>query len=453
MKYWLTLAASTLILSGCSLMTTPAKMTAAEKETLSDLNISKYQPATRDLRDNIDTQELLAQATFWSHEYNLNPADLEATIKFSATLRKIGNAERAVEITRTTRALHPEDPYLQAEHAAALIENQQPEQALKIIDPALGKTPQYARLWSLKGVALDQLERYAQARPHYNRALSITPNDPKIMSNLGLNYALSGNAKTAHQWMSRAAALPNAPENAQTNLALIEEILQEEYGQALPQQTQKITAHSPATSPTMRPTTKTLPFAPPNQAVAPMPHPATQRLTAKPSVALAPKTWPQQSARSHNAAPPQTAAKTKLSPAAGPSLTPRNSSSEIIATQAESQAVLNRIANANFDKRTIAQHSKAAHHARAMEAQRQAYIAHQQRLAQQQFAAQQGQNQQRQADPQYNQQHRQAPYGYNHRAYTSPAPYTHAQNGQPAPALYPAQPPYSPTENLTRRRG
>ena len=131
LKYALILTTSTFMV-GC--IAAAPQLTASEQEIKSDLDSSQYQPAPREIRDNIDTQQILAQAAFWSHEYNLNPSDLEAAIKFSATLRKMGNASRAVEVTRTTRALYPRDPYLNAEHAAALIADQQTRPAMKIID-------------------------------------------------------------------------------------------------------------------------------------------------------------------------------------------------------------------------------------------------------------------------------------------------------------------------------
>lgn len=232
MKYALILTASSLMI-GC--VAAAPQLTAAEEEIKGELSASQYQPAPREIRDNIDTQQILAQAAFWSHEYNLNPSDLEAAIKFSTTLRKMGNPSRAVEVTRTTRALYPRDPYLNAEHAAALIADQQTRPALKIIEMALKDAPNYGRLWSLKGVALDQMEKYAEARPFYNRALQITPNDPNIMANMGLNFALSGDPHTAHQWLSRAAAHPNASESVHANLELVESYVAQAKPQSAPQ--------------------------------------------------------------------------------------------------------------------------------------------------------------------------------------------------------------------------
>jgi len=212
-----TLLLSTILLSGCAL----PKFSAAEKEIADTLTSSKYQPATREFRDNIETQDLLAQAAFWSREHNLNPGDLEAAIKLAAAIRKMGNPAQAIEITQQTRALYPRDPYLAAEYAAALIASERGGDAMETLDTALRTSPGYARLWSLKGAALDQLEDYELARKHYAKALQITPYDPNVLANIGLSYALSGDVQTAEEWLRRAANIPGAGASVRQNLAIV----------------------------------------------------------------------------------------------------------------------------------------------------------------------------------------------------------------------------------------
>jgi len=212
------LTGTTLFATGCSVA---PPMNAQETQIQTDLAVDQYMPATRQMRDAIETQELFAQAAFWSNEYNLNPGDLEAALKLSAAVRKMGNPGRAVEITQTTRALYPSDPYLMAEYAAALIASERALDAMPILNEGLSKTPSYGRLWSLKGAALDQQERYAEARQHYDRALRITPNDANVMANMGLSHALAGDPATAEQWLRRAASMPNASDSVRQNLILV----------------------------------------------------------------------------------------------------------------------------------------------------------------------------------------------------------------------------------------
>ena len=200
------------------------EMTPAEKEIAETLGTEAFQPATRDLRDSIETQDLLSQASFWSREYQLNPGDLEAAIKLAAVVRRMGNPGRAVEITQTTRALYPKDPYLVAEYAAALIASERGAEALPVVEQAIQWQPTYARLWSLRGAALDQAERYPEARASYQKALSITPYDPNILANLGLSHALEGDAETAEMWLERAVAIPGASETVRGNLDLVRQL-------------------------------------------------------------------------------------------------------------------------------------------------------------------------------------------------------------------------------------
>lgn len=212
------LLGTALVASACSVA--PA-MNPQETQIQTDLAVDRFMPATRQMREAIETQELFAQAAFWSNEYDLNPGDLESAIKLAAAVRKLGNPGRAVEITQTTRALYPRDPYLLAEFAAGLIASERAYDAIPVLDEGLAITPAYGRLWSLKGAALDQQERYAEARQHYDRALRITPNDPNVMANVGLSHALSGDAVTAEKWLRRASSMPGASASVRQNLVLV----------------------------------------------------------------------------------------------------------------------------------------------------------------------------------------------------------------------------------------
>ena len=217
---FLLLATACAILPACA----GTQMTPAEREIADTMGAEAFQPATRDLRDSIETQDLLTQASFWSREHRLNPADLEATIKLASVVRRMGNPARAIEITQATRALRPKDPYLLAEHAAALVAAERGAEALPLIEGGLREASGYARLWSLRGAALDQAERYDEARQSYGKALSITPYDPSILGNMGLSFALQGDYATAQKWLQKAAALPGAPESVGQNLKLVQEL-------------------------------------------------------------------------------------------------------------------------------------------------------------------------------------------------------------------------------------
>ena len=77
------LSICTMLVAGCAIA---PGYTDSEQDIKESLANSKFQPASREMRDNIETQELFAQAAFWSHEYELNPGDLETAIKLSLSL-------------------------------------------------------------------------------------------------------------------------------------------------------------------------------------------------------------------------------------------------------------------------------------------------------------------------------------------------------------------------------
>jgi len=212
------LGLSVTALSACSIA---SGYSEAEREVVETLTPSKYQPATQQMRANIETQDLLAQAAFWSREYQLNPADLEAAVKLASAVRRMGNPSKALEITQTSRAMFPSDPYLMAEHSASLIALERGSEALKPLDTAIHAAPNYARLWSLKGAALDQTGQYDVARKHYEKGLKLSPHDPNIMANMGLSFALAGDPATAEKWLKQAAFHPDASAGIKQNYDLV----------------------------------------------------------------------------------------------------------------------------------------------------------------------------------------------------------------------------------------
>jgi Flp pilus assembly protein TadD len=116
---------------------------------------------------------------------------------------------------------HPTDRAVLAAYGKAQAGAGQLEQALSTIGRA--QTPDHPdwRLISAEGAVLDQLGRADEARQKYRMALQTQPNEPSIMSNLGMSYVLSGDLKTAETYMRDAAKQPAADSRVRQNLALV----------------------------------------------------------------------------------------------------------------------------------------------------------------------------------------------------------------------------------------
>jgi Flp pilus assembly protein TadD len=77
------------------------------------------------------------------------------------------------------------------------------------------------RILSVQGLVLDQMGRHQEARRHYIAALKIVPDEPTVMSNLGLSYALSKNLREAEDTLRRANAYASREPRVRQNLALV----------------------------------------------------------------------------------------------------------------------------------------------------------------------------------------------------------------------------------------
>ncbi len=86
---------------------------------------------------------------------------------------------------------NPANKVVLGEYGRALAEAGDYEQALEVLDRA--HTPEQPdwHILSAQGAVLDQMGRHDEAQRHYLTALKIVPDEPSVLSNLGLSYALS----------------------------------------------------------------------------------------------------------------------------------------------------------------------------------------------------------------------------------------------------------------------
>ena len=106
-------------------------------------------------------------------------------------------------------------------YGRALAETGNYEQALDVLDRAHTPDQPDWHILSAQGAVLDQMGRHADAQRHYLTALKIVPEEPSVLSNLGLSYALSRNLPEAEATLRRAAAHPPVDPRVRQNLALV----------------------------------------------------------------------------------------------------------------------------------------------------------------------------------------------------------------------------------------
>jgi Flp pilus assembly protein TadD len=157
----------------------------------------------------------------WGERYQANPSDPEAAIHYAQSLRASGQRAQAVAVLEQASLRNPKNMELLGAYGRALADVGNYQQALDVLSRAHTPDRPNWRILSVQGAVLDQMGRHADAQRYYETALKIVPDEPSVLSNLGLSYALSKDLPRAEATLRRAAAAPNADPRVRQNLALV----------------------------------------------------------------------------------------------------------------------------------------------------------------------------------------------------------------------------------------
>src|SRR6202022_3668241 len=112
-------------------------------------------------------------------------------LDYGMALRETGQRAQAVAVMEQAVLAHPGNKALLAGYGRALADNGNFQQAFDVLGRAHTPDDPDWRILSAQGATLDQLGRFDEARQYYASALKIAPEEPSVLSNLGLSYALS----------------------------------------------------------------------------------------------------------------------------------------------------------------------------------------------------------------------------------------------------------------------
>ncbi|HJZ21454.1 MAG TPA: tetratricopeptide repeat protein [Bradyrhizobium sp.] len=160
-------------------------------------------------------------AEAYGERYRANPKDPEAAIAYGQALRAAGQRAQAVAMLEQANLAHPGNKALLAGYGRALVDNGNFQQGFDVLSRA--HTPENPdwRILSVQGTALDQMGRHDEARRYYESALKIAPNEPSVLSNLGLSYVLSKDLPKAEETLRQAYATGKADARVRQNLGLV----------------------------------------------------------------------------------------------------------------------------------------------------------------------------------------------------------------------------------------
>jgi Flp pilus assembly protein TadD len=152
--------------------------------------------------------------------YRANPRNAEAGLRYGQALRADGRREQAVAVLEQASIANPGNKQLLAAYGRALAENGSFKQAFDILSRAHTPANPDWRILSVQGTTLDQMGKHGEARRYYSSALKIVPDEPSVLSNLGMSYVLSKELPKAEATLRRAYARGGSDVRVRQNLAL-----------------------------------------------------------------------------------------------------------------------------------------------------------------------------------------------------------------------------------------
>ncbi|MGO6735732.1 tetratricopeptide repeat protein [Rhizobium ruizarguesonis] len=196
-----------LALAGCS--TTKDRMTTGSVPKLT-------KPV-----EEMDATELRSATDRLGQAYEKNPRDPVTGVNYANLLRMNGRDTQALAVMQQVAIANPGDRNVLAAYGKAQAAAGQFQQALDTIGRAQTPDRPDWKLVSAQGAILDQMGRASDARQRYRDALDIQPNEPSILSNLGMSYVLTGDLRTAETYLRSAASQPTTDSRVRQNLALV----------------------------------------------------------------------------------------------------------------------------------------------------------------------------------------------------------------------------------------
>ncbi|MFT4091144.1 MAG: pilus assembly protein TadD [Asticcacaulis sp.] len=195
--------------------------TAALAQTKATAPVTAPLTATPQERAAALQSEPLARAAFFNREFERNPADAEAGLALSDALRALGRYNEAADAAHRVLLFAPDSYEALLSAAKGHIGGNNGFYGIDPLQRAIELKPNDWRAYSLLGVALDQVKRGDEAWGVWEKGLSLSPNNPAILTNQAMFLSTRGDLPQAELMLKRALTQPTAGIQVRQNLALI----------------------------------------------------------------------------------------------------------------------------------------------------------------------------------------------------------------------------------------
>jgi Tfp pilus assembly protein PilF len=117
----------------------------------------------------------------------VKPDFIDAINRLGTTYYELGEKDKAEQAYQKSLALDG-NAFASFNLAKLRLEENKLQDALDYVDKSIQKVGRQAGAYNLKGVILNQMERYPEAISSFQTALALTPNDVNVNVNLGIAF-------------------------------------------------------------------------------------------------------------------------------------------------------------------------------------------------------------------------------------------------------------------------
>lgn len=217
-KAALLLCGGAALLAGCA--NPSASGTSSASGTNSDAVIDEM---TRTAAMTADVSgDFEAAAGNWSILYQRHPDDPTLALSLAGDLRRSGHQQQAIDVAAPFIERHGPSAAMLTELGKDYLAANRLGLAERTLRLAADAAPKDWQPLSALGVTVDYQGNHEQAQEIYTRALTLSPDNPILLNNLGLSQAQNGQLALARATLRRAIDQPAATAQVRQNLALVE---------------------------------------------------------------------------------------------------------------------------------------------------------------------------------------------------------------------------------------
>jgi Flp pilus assembly protein TadD len=150
--------------------------------------------------------ELRKATEYWGKEHAKSPRDPEIALKYARNLKALGAKPQALAVLQQAYQHNNTHIELLSEYGRLALELDQTQLALTLLAAADNPAKPDWRVLSARGAALAKQGKQREAIPFLERAIALAPDQPSVINNLALAYALDGQPAKAEEMLRRALA-------------------------------------------------------------------------------------------------------------------------------------------------------------------------------------------------------------------------------------------------------